>query len=111
MIPEKPDENSQKKLKKLRDAKPEDNQHVAVQVSAHKDSSPFSSALRRVALMPSLKDWAGSLASASSRPWRKSEPQIVRVRKVALKGAASVCPRPFPARQIPRQRRHTQRSF
>ncbi|WP_244554021.1 DUF4142 domain-containing protein [Bradyrhizobium arachidis] len=37
-MPEKPDENSQKKLKKLRDAKPEDNQYVAMQVSAHKDS-------------------------------------------------------------------------
>jgi putative membrane protein len=60
-IPAALDDSSQKKLDKLRDAKPEDfaSEYDPMQVSAHKDAVSLFERYAKGGDDPKLKDWAG----------------------------------------------------
>jgi putative membrane protein len=60
-IPTSLDDSSQKKLRKLRDAKPEDfaSEYDPMQVSAHKDAVSLFERYAKGGDDPKLKDWAG----------------------------------------------------
>ena len=60
-IPAALDDSSQKKLDKLRDAKPDDfaSQYDPMQVSAHKDAVSLFERYAKGGEDPKLKDWAG----------------------------------------------------
>jgi putative membrane protein len=60
-IPTALDDSSQKKLDKLRDAKPEDfaSEYDPMQVSAHKDAVSLFERYAKGGDDPKLKDWAG----------------------------------------------------
>ena len=69
------DDSSQKKLDKLRNAKPEDfaDEYDPMQVSAHKDATSLFERYAKGGDDPKLKDWAGKLClpcSTISR-WRR----------------------------------------
>jgi putative membrane protein len=65
-IPTKLDDSSQKKLDKLRDAKPADfaGQYDPMQVSAHKDAVSLFERYSKSGDNPKLKDWAGKTLPA-----------------------------------------------
>ena len=65
-IPTKLDDSSQKKLDKLRDAKPADfaGQYDPMQVSAHKDAVSLFERYAKSGDNPKLKDWAGKTLPA-----------------------------------------------
>ena len=65
-IPTKLDVSSQKKLDKLRDAKPADfaGQYDPMQVSAHKDAVSLFERYSKSGDNPKLKDWAGKTLPA-----------------------------------------------
>jgi putative membrane protein len=65
-IPASLDDASQKKLDKLRDAKPEDfaGQSDPMQVSAHKDAVSLFERYAKAGDDPKLKDWAGKTLPA-----------------------------------------------
>ena len=65
-IPASLDDASQKKLDKLRDAKPEDfaGQYDPMQVSAHKDAVSLFERYAKGGDDPKLKDWAGKTLPA-----------------------------------------------
>jgi putative membrane protein len=65
-IPASLDDASQKKLDKLRDAKPEDfaGQYDPMQVSAHKDAVSLFDRYAKGGNDPKLKDWAGQTLPA-----------------------------------------------
>jgi putative membrane protein len=65
-IPTKLDDASQKKLDKLRDAKPADfaGQYDPMQVSAHKDAVSLFERYSKSGDNPKLKDWAGKTLPA-----------------------------------------------
>jgi putative membrane protein len=65
-IPSGLDDASQKKLDKLRDAKPEDfaSQYDPMQVSAHKDAVSLFERYAKGGDDPKLKDWAGKTLPA-----------------------------------------------
>jgi putative membrane protein len=60
------DDSSQKKLDKLRDAKPEDfaGEYDPMQVSAHKDATSLFERYSKGGEDPKLKDWAGKTLPA-----------------------------------------------
>jgi putative membrane protein len=60
-LPASLDDSSQKKLGKLRDAKPEDfaSEYDPMQVSAHKDATSLFERYANGGDNPKLKDWAG----------------------------------------------------
>jgi putative membrane protein len=65
-IPTALDDSSQKKLDKLRDAKPEDfaSEYDPMQVSAHKDAVSLFERYAKGGDDPKLKDWAGKTLPA-----------------------------------------------
>jgi putative membrane protein len=65
-IPTALDDSSQKKLDKLRDAKPEDfaAEYDPMQVSAHKDAVSLFERYAKGGDDPKLKDWAGKTLPA-----------------------------------------------
>jgi putative membrane protein len=65
-IPASLDDSSQKKLDKLRDAKPEDfaSEYDPMQVSAHKDAVSLFERYAKGGEDPKLKDWAGKTLPA-----------------------------------------------
>jgi putative membrane protein len=65
-LPTALDDASQKKLDKLRDAKPEDfaAQYDPMQVSAHKDAVSLFERYAKGGEDPKLKDWAGKTLPA-----------------------------------------------
>jgi putative membrane protein len=65
-IPTALDDSSQKKLDKLRDAKPEDfaSEYDPMQVSAHKDAVSLFERYAKEGDDPKLKDWAGKTLPA-----------------------------------------------
>lgn len=65
-IPTALDDSSQKKLDKLRDAKPEDfaSEYDPMQVSAHKDAVSLFERYAKGGDDPKLKDWAGNTLPA-----------------------------------------------
>jgi putative membrane protein len=65
-IPTALDDSSQKKLKKLRDTKPEDfaSEYDPMQVSAHKDAVSLFERYAKGGDDPKLKDWAGKTLPA-----------------------------------------------
>jgi putative membrane protein len=65
-IPTALDDSSQKKLDKLRDAKPEDfaSEYDPMQVSAHKDAVSLFERYAKGGDNPKLKDWAGKTLPA-----------------------------------------------
>ncbi|MCK1518400.1 DUF4142 domain-containing protein [Bradyrhizobium sp. 190] len=65
-VPTSIDDASQKKLAKLRDAKPEDfaSEYDAMQVSAHKDAVSLFERYASGGDDPKLKDWAGKTLPA-----------------------------------------------
>jgi putative membrane protein len=65
-IPTALDDSSQKKLDKLRDAKPEDfaSEYDPMQVSAHKDAASLFERYAKGGDDPKLKDWAGKTLPA-----------------------------------------------
>jgi putative membrane protein len=65
-IPTALDDSSQKKLDKLKDAKPEDfaAEYDPMQVSAHKDATSLFERYAKDGDDPTLKDWAGKTLPA-----------------------------------------------
>ena len=65
-VPTALDDASQKKLAKLRDAKPEDfaSEYAPMQVSAHKDAVSLFERYANAGDDPKLKDWAGKTLPA-----------------------------------------------
>jgi putative membrane protein len=65
-LPNALDDSSQKKLDKLRDAKPEDfaAEYDPMQVSAHKDATSLFERYAKGGDDPKLKDWAGKTLPA-----------------------------------------------
>src|ERR1700709_483309 len=65
-IPTALDDSSQKKLDKLKDAKPEDfaGEYDPMQVSAHKDATSLFERYAKGGDDPKLKDWAGQTLPA-----------------------------------------------
>jgi putative membrane protein len=65
-LPTALDDSSQKKLDKLRDAKPDDfaGQYDPMQVSAHKDAVSLFERYAKGGQDPKLKDWAGKTLPA-----------------------------------------------
>jgi putative membrane protein len=65
-LPNALDDSSQKKLDKLRDAKPEDfaAEYDPMQVSAHKDATSLFERYAKGGDDPKLKDWAGQTLPA-----------------------------------------------
>ena len=65
-IPTALDDSSQKKLDKLRDAKPDDfaSEYDPMQVSAHKDAVSLFERYAKGGDDPKLKDWAGKTLPA-----------------------------------------------
>jgi putative membrane protein len=65
-IPTALDDSSQKKLDKLKDAKPEDfaSEYDPMQVSAHKDATSLFERYAKGGEDPKLKDWAGQTLPA-----------------------------------------------
>ena len=65
-VPTALDDASQKKLAKLRDAKPEDfsSEYDSMQVSAHKDAVSLFERYANGGDDPKLKDWAGKTLPA-----------------------------------------------
>ena len=65
-IPTSLDESSQKKLDKLRDAKPDDfaSDYDPMQVSAHKDAVSLFERYAQGGDNPKLKEWAGKTLPA-----------------------------------------------
>jgi putative membrane protein len=66
VIPTALDDSSQKKLEKLRDAKPDDfaSEYDPMQVSAHKDAVSLFERYAKGGDDPKLKDWAGKTLPA-----------------------------------------------
>lgn len=65
-LPTSLDDSSQKKLDKLRDAKPEDfaSQYDPMQVSAHKDAVSLFQRYAEGGADPKLKEWSGKTLPA-----------------------------------------------
>jgi putative membrane protein len=65
-LPTSLDDSSQKKLDKLRDAKPDDfaSEYDPMQVSAHKDATSLFERYAKGGDDPKLKDWAGKTLPA-----------------------------------------------
>jgi len=65
-LPNAFDDASQKKLAKLRDAKPDDfaGEYDPMQVSAHKDATSLFERYAKGGDDPKLKDWAGKTLPA-----------------------------------------------
>jgi putative membrane protein len=83
-IPSALDDSSQKKLDKLRDAKPEDfaSEYDPMQVSAHKDAVSLFERYAKGGDDPKLKDWAGKTLPTLQHHLEmaqrhEQEPQIV----------------------------------